>query len=215
MLFRSVNGDVAGDLRAFYDGEMSSRRLRPLGSERETHLAEFVRSAGEEEVRSVIEVGCGAGRDGVRLQDAGLAYTGVDLSPVAVRICQSLGLAAFEALATRLPFGDDVFDSAWSMSTLMHLPGDDFATSLDEIRRVVRPGGLVEIGVWGHASNVERVSPDGRYFNHRSDESLRKELGKVGAVVAFDTWDWFADGRHYQWARIVVPGRLGPTRDHA
>ena len=101
---------------------------------------------------------------------------------------------------------DRSFDAAWSMSTLMHLPGDGFALALHELGRVLRPGGTVEIGVWGHTSNREWTSPDGRYFNHRSDEQFQHELHALGDVVAFDTWDWREDGGHYQWARVVTAG---------
>ncbi len=103
-----------------------------------------------------------------------------------------------------LPFEPNSFDAAWSMSTLMHLPGEDLARAIDELRGVVRTGGLVEIGVWGHMQDREWTSPDGRYFNHRSDDSFRAELAGLGTVLDFDTWSWFDDGGHYQWARVEV-----------
>jgi SAM-dependent methyltransferase len=121
-----------------------------------------------------------------------------------VQTCRDLGLDAVEASAVALPFDGNAFDAAWSMSTLMHLPGDGFPLTVHELARVVRPGGTVEIGVWGHTSNREWTSPDGRYFNHRSDAQLQHELHALGDVVASDTWDWCEDGGHYQWARVVT-----------
>jgi hypothetical protein len=35
------------------------------------------------------------------------------------------------------------------MSTHMHLPGNDINVALTELGRVIRPGGLLEVGVWG------------------------------------------------------------------
>jgi SAM-dependent methyltransferase len=132
----------------------------------------------------------------------GVDYTGVDVSSSAVRICRDLGLDAVEASATALPFATDAFDAAWSMSTLMHLPGDGFARALAELARVVRPRGVVEIGVWGHTETREWTSPDGRYFYQRSDEDLCRELQLLGRLEAFDTWGRWEDGGHYQWARL-------------
>jgi SAM-dependent methyltransferase len=129
----------------------------------------------------------------------------VDLTRAAVRTCRDVGLDAIEAAATDLPFGDDSFDAAWSMSTLMHLPGDGFGRAVHELRRVGRSGGIVEIGVWGHARDREWTKPDGRYFNHRTDDQLKRELAALGTLDAFDTWDWFDDGGHYQWARVITP----------
>lgn len=195
---------VFASLKAFYDAEMGDRASRPLGEERLRHVEAFGSAARQRGCRSVLEVGCGAGRDGRLLRDAGLVYVGVDLSTQAARTCRALGLPAVEGSATCLPFAGASVDAAWSMSTLMHLPGDGFTRALEELRRVVRPSGLVEIGVWGHTEDGERTSPDGRYFRHRTDETLRQELARLGPLLAFETWDWFEDGGHYQWARVEV-----------
>ena len=191
-------------MRDFYDGEMAERAVRPLGEDRERRLAAFVDECLRRGLERVLEVGCGGGRDGVPMQDAGLAYEGVDLSPVAVEICRGLGLSAQEALASALPFDDDAFDAAWTMSTLMHLEGDEMDVAVAELGRVVRPGGLLEVGVWGHVSQPEWVAEDGRYFRMRTDDEVRELLGRVGEVEEFENWDLSDDGGRYQWARVRV-----------
>ena len=206
-LVRRYSPFVSGieeSLKAYYDAEMKDRAGRALGDERTARVRTFAEHLRTTGARSVLEVGCGAGRDGLILSENGCAYTGVDLSPVAVQTCPDLGLDAVEASAVALPFDDYAYDAAWSMSTLMHLPGDGFALAVQELARVVRSGGTVEIGVWGHTSNREWTSSDGRYFNHRSDEQLQHDLQAVGRIVAFDTWDWIEDGGHYQWARVLA-----------
>lgn len=196
--------DVDANLKSFYNDEMQDRAGRALGDERGHRVRAFTDHLRAQGAEALLEVGCGAGRDGLILVESGCDYTGVDLSSTAVQMCRDLGLNALEATATGLPFIDNVFDAAWSMSTLMHLPGDGFDRAIRELRRVVRPGGVVEIGVWGHTDNREWTSPDGRYFKHRSDEQLQDVLQDLGQVAAFDTWDWFEDGGHYQWARVIT-----------
>lgn len=203
-----MTSDVRERLRAYYDHETSQRLGRPTGEERTRHLQSFLAEVVRRGAGSVLEVGCGVGRDAVVIRDAGLRYTGVDLSLAAVQLCRERGLAALTADATALPLASASVDAAWSMSTLMHLPGDGLERALDELARVVRPGGLVEIGVWGHTEDREWTSPDGRYFRHRSDQTLRSVLDRLGTVLDFDTWARFDDGGHYQWARVVV----GPER---
>jgi SAM-dependent methyltransferase len=197
-------GPIRDQLRAFYDTEMHARAERPLGPDREQHLAGFIDECGRRALRRVLEVGCGAGRDGTAIREAGLDYHGVDLSPVAVEICRRLGLDAVEGLATDLPFEDASFDAAWTMSTLMHLELDEMIDALTELRRVVRPGGMVEIGVWGHTTDGVRMADDGRYFRHCTDEGLQVLLAEIGDLETFGTWDWFEEGGHYQWARVTV-----------
>ncbi len=198
-------GSIEEDLKAYYAHEIKDRGGRELGDERTARVAEFISHLRTTRAQAVLEVGCGAGRDGLALVGSGCAYTGVDLSPVAVQTCRDQGLAAVEGTATDLPFASDFFDAAWSMSTLMHLPGDGFSRAIQELRRVVRSGGTIDIGVWGNTTNRQWTSPDGRYFNHRSDDQLQDELQALGDLVSFDTWNWFEDGGHYQCARVVTP----------
>lgn len=101
------------------------------------------------------------------LRDAALDYTGVDLSASAIDVCATFGPDALGADAIALPCEDNTFDAAWSMSTLVHLPGDDLGLAFAELARVVRLGGLADIGVWGHTKDRDWTSNDGRYFRHR------------------------------------------------
>lgn len=196
---------VRDTLRAHYDDEeMRQRTVRPLGEDRTRALHSFFGQLRVRGARSVIEVGCGAGRDGTAIQAAGMSYLGTDLSPAAVQRCRGFGLPAVLSDATSLPVVPDSFDAAWSMSTLMHLPGEDFAAALDELTRVVRPGGLIGIGVWGHTRDRVWTAPDGRYFRHRTDEVLKAALTRIGTVLDFRTWAWMDDGGHYQWVLTLA-----------
>ncbi|SDK33861.1 Methyltransferase domain-containing protein [Nocardioides sp. YR527] len=195
--------------RAYYDEELRARADRPLTEGRRRRVEEFAARCGREGLRSVVEVGCGAGRDGLVLAEAGLAYTGVDLSAVGVEVCRAAGLGAQVASATALPFAADSFDAGWTMSTLMHLDGDGMSLALAELGRVVRPGGVLEIGVWGRDEDGEWVDRHGRYFRHRPDDDLRGLLGEIGVVDAFEATDFglFGAGEenvHYQWARVRI-----------
>lgn len=197
--------EIADTLRRFYDTELEHRAGRPLGDDRERQVREFAKRCAAESRTRVLEVGCGAGRDGRVIADAGLAYTGVDLSAVGARLCRDAGLSACTASALALPFAADTFDAGWSMSTLMHLDGDGMQRALAELERVIRPGGLLEIGVWGRDADGEWYDAHGRYFRHRTDADLRHLLSGVGVVAEFATWDHLDEGgAHYQWARVVV-----------
>lgn len=196
-------------MRRYYDSEMADRARRPLGEDRQARVQEFVRRCRRDGLHSVVEVGCGAGRDGAVMQAAGLGYRGLDLSSASVDLCRELGLDAVQGSALSLPFEDGEFDAGWSMSTLMHLPGDQMATALAELARVVRPGGVVEVGVWGADQEREWTDEHGRYFRNRTDAAFRSLLAVVGEVTEFATWCRFDDGGHYQWARVVRSGAAG------
>lgn len=82
----------------------------------------------------VLEVGAGSGQ----LQDLVDDYTGLDIAASARRYFHKPFVVGS---ATALPFEDNSFDAVWSVWVLEHVPNPEQA--LREIRRVVKPGGLI------------------------------------------------------------------------
>jgi len=102
----------------------------------------------------VLEIGFGAGRAApdVIAQGADVSYAGVDISPTMVAEASSFNAALLDAgraafhlgPADRMPFADDTFDRAFSIGVI-HFWTDP-AGSLEEVRRVLRPGGSMLMG---------------------------------------------------------------------
>lgn len=84
--------------------------------------------------KKCLEVGCGRGV----YQDFVEDYTGVDIADTARAY---LHKPFFRASATELPFEDSTFDAVWTVWVLEHVP--DCERALTEIRRVLKPGGIV------------------------------------------------------------------------
>jgi 2-polyprenyl-3-methyl-5-hydroxy-6-metoxy-1,4-benzoquinol methylase len=92
--------------------------------EREPFIPNFARFK-EQEGRSVLEVGVGAGSGSIRFARAGAHFTGVDLTEAAISLTsRRFELEGFEgdlqtADAENLPFPDDTFDFvySWESST--------------------------------------------------------------------------------------------------
>jgi ubiquinone/menaquinone biosynthesis C-methylase UbiE len=82
----------------------------------------------------VLDIGAGRGY----LQDLAPDYTGLDISATARRFFHKKFVLGS---ATSMPFADSEFDGAWSIWVLEHVPNPEAA--LAEIRRVLKPGGVV------------------------------------------------------------------------
>lgn len=196
-----------GQLRSFYAKEVTVRATRAQAGRRDELRAEFVDQLHGERRKSVLEVGCGAGQDGQALVAAGLTYTGVDLTPESVAYCRGLGLRAEVASALELPFPNDTFEAAWTMSTLMHLAPDDQGRAVAELARVLRPGAPLAIGVWGNETPAETVRTSefgARYFAALNDDQRRAMLATVGTIERFACWPDDRSDAHYQWAVVRV-----------
>jgi ubiquinone/menaquinone biosynthesis C-methylase UbiE len=106
------------------------------------------------EGQNILKIGFGNGRTApiVISQAPDIRYWGIDLSPT--RVAEALrfnlalvqaGKASFHlASAYAVPFGDDSFDRVFSLGVI-HFWTDPMA-SLVEVRRVLRPDGLMLMG---------------------------------------------------------------------
>jgi SAM-dependent methyltransferase len=197
------------DLTAYYDQDARGRSLRPLSGERSRRREVFVDRLLAGRLTRVLEVGTGTGLDARALTERGLAVRGVDLSPEHVRLARQSGVDAYVAPAQRLPFDDASFDAVWCMSVLMHMPDDDLDRALREMARVVVPGGVGALGLWG-GDDVAGAHPDDilepkRYFSWRSEASVRAAIEPYAVVEAFDTWHVPPDST-YQWVEVRFLG---------
>ena len=111
-------------------------------------FARFERGKG----RDVLEVGVGAGTDFVNWVRHGARATGVDLTPRGVELTRErLGLEGLHADvrvgdAEHLPFADASFDIVYSYGVLHHSP--DTPGAIQEVRRVLRPGGTALVMIY-------------------------------------------------------------------
>ncbi len=106
-------------------------------------FAELVRGSGP-----VLDVGCGPGQVTAILQDLGLDTIGIDLSPSMIEIARRdyPGPRYEIGSMTALSHSDESAGGALLFWSLIHIPDDSVSVVLDEVFRVLRPGGVVTVG---------------------------------------------------------------------
>jgi SAM-dependent methyltransferase len=156
---------------SFYDSAYEVPKAPSQGArEDEAMVAEFVRSHKLEDKR-VLDVGSGRGY----LQDMVGDYTGLDIAANARRYYHK---PFVHASATDMPFRDGEFDALWSIWVLEHIPNPESA--LLEMRRVVKPGGLILLAP---AWNCSSWAADGYEVRRFSDFGLEGKLTKLTIPV--------------------------------
>jgi SAM-dependent methyltransferase len=115
-----------------------------------------------DEMEAILDFGCGCGRVVRRWRTLPGLVAGTDLSSEAIAWSRiNLPFARFEVngLEPPLPFDTDSFDLVYALSVLTHLPVDLQLRWLDELRRVLRPGGYLLVTVHGDAY-LDRLAPE-------------------------------------------------------
>jgi SAM-dependent methyltransferase len=141
----------------------------------------------------------------------GAAVFGVDISEPIVRQAKhafaDAALRAAVADVRRLPFRDQSFDAVYSMGTIEHFRDPEVA--VDEIHRVLRPGGRAVVGVpnrWDPflrplmAAGLQALRLYGYgYERSFSRGALRRMLQSAGFEVVAETAILFVPG----WLRMA------------
>ena len=163
-------------------------------------IENFVKEHGLQRAK-VLEVGSGSGY----LQDVVDDYTGLDISKTVAKYYHKPFVAG---TATAMPFADNEFDAAWSIWVLEHIPNPEAA--LAEIRRVVKPGGLLFMQP---AWDCKPWAAQGYAARPYSDFGVGGKVIKASIPIRSRLGFWIA---------TTIPNRLlrapaammGPTRLH-
>ena len=156
------------------------------------HLARYTWTTQLAEGRRVLDAGMGLGYGSALLARSGAAeVVGVDIAEEVVETVRASapeGVRCEVADVRDLPFEDASFDLVVCFEVIEHIDGQEQA--LDELRRVLAPGGLLAISspnpdvyVEGNPHHVHELRPD----------ELSQLLGaRFGAVALFQQHDFAA-----------------------
>ncbi|HUC60708.1 MAG TPA: class I SAM-dependent methyltransferase [Alphaproteobacteria bacterium] len=155
-------------------------------SNAQLHDAAF-RRLGLEANQRVLEVGFGNGKLSAALWALapGVGYSGVDISATMVAAANDINRAAVAAgeaefllgACERLPFEDRQFDRAVTVNTIYFWP--DPSACLGELRRVLKPGGLLLVASMDHetAARYPFAEHGFRLYDGATLKALHEQAG--------------------------------------
>jgi SAM-dependent methyltransferase len=132
----------------------------------------------------VLDVGCGAGRHALLLQERGLPVVGLDLSPRALKVSRRRGLLhTVLAPAAAAPFAARSFDTILFMGNNLGLGGDAEGTvaMLRDMQRMAREGGLLIAGCRSPATTEDPV----HLAYHARNQAQGRPIGQVTMRVEY------------------------------
>jgi ubiquinone/menaquinone biosynthesis C-methylase UbiE len=121
----------------------------------------IVERAGVEPGMDVLDVACGTGNATIPAARAGARVTGLDFAPALLEIARERCADAMveidfvEGDAQEMPFDDAGFDRV--VSVFGHMFAPDHRRTADEMRRVLRPGGVIAVACWVPDGSIGRM----------------------------------------------------------
>jgi SAM-dependent methyltransferase len=178
--------------------------------------AEFRHHRGER----VLEIGCGTGADLLQFAKHGAVATGIDITPGHIKLARERVRNMAQVLysdATNMPFKNGSFDYVYSSGVLHHI--DRPRLVVDEIFRVLRPGGRFNIHVysfWSYAHfnyrrkfgkewklNIEN-SRDPVHIDLYTGRQLRRLFAPAKITLEkYECYHWQALGRWIGWFLVA------------
>ncbi|MFA5447571.1 MAG: class I SAM-dependent methyltransferase [Sphaerochaeta sp.] len=143
---------------------------------------------------SILDAGCGSGRDSRIFLDRGYRVEAFDASPEMARAASELTGLPVRQLRFQEMEHHGQFDGIWASASLLHVPRAELTDVFGRLHRALRPGGIL------YASFKEReadfVSLE-RTFTCFTEEGLRAFIEQLGLFTIVDL----------QHSRDLRPGR--------
>ena len=192
------------NLRKTYNKYAQERETYSMPDWKIELRSNFVSLLQKENKKTLLEIGAGTGRDSKFFQDQGLDVVCIDLSPAMVELCKQKGLTAYVMDMADIQFPANSFDAVYSMNSLLHLPKAEFPLVLRAVDRLLKPDGVVFIGIYGgldHEGVWENDSYEPkRFFSFFTEEHLKQEITRVFDIISVEsTRPEPDDNLDFQW----------------
>lgn len=152
---------------------------------------------------SVLDAGCGSGRDTKAFLDRGYRVTAFDAS---IELANLANVHTGIEVKVRSFFEVEelaCYDGIWACASLLHVPQEEIPKALTCLWNALRPGGTFYLSF--KLGTGERVQ-DGRHFTDVSDEQLRAWFAALPEIQGIETWISTDQrpGRTEQWLNALI-----------
>lgn len=151
----------------------------------------------------VLDLGCGPGRDTDHLRARGLDAFGIDLSIGMLQEARRRVTWEFvQGDMRHLPLNTSGLNGVWLSAALLHLPRTDAPQALEEVRRVLKRGGTMFLGVKrGEGEHWQTSKLGQRFFIYYALDEI---TGLVRAAGFQIIENWESQGSVDMWINIVA-----------
>lgn len=139
-----------------------------------------------EEGDTILDLGCGSGRDSLTFYELGFDVTPLDASEEMCKLAEiHTGLDVLQMTYEELEF-EDVFEGIWACGALLHVPKSEMGNILGKLSDALCEHGILYMSV--RKGDFEGFRGE-RYFSDYTEDSLEAMIGKAGFFQVLKMWE--------------------------
>ncbi len=153
---------------------------------------------------TILDAGCGSGRDARAFRELGYPVTAMEPSPRLAALAETYCGLPVERLRFQDLDWHQRFDGIWACASLLHVPMAELPDALQRLARSLRPGGVLYASFkYGQG---ERDS-GGRHFTDLDEATLSELFQRVPELTTIETWvtaDQRAGREAERWLNVLL-----------
>ncbi|MDF2906478.1 MAG: Methyltransferase type 11 [Herbinix sp.] len=152
---------------------------------------------------SVLDLGCGSGRDSEYFISCGYDVTAMDASEEMCDLASiHIGQDVLHLSFAEMDF-NQVFDGIWACASLLHVPSDEIDTILTKVINSIKINGILFLSFHYGEYEGER---DGRYFTDYRTKALKELISRYEnlEIIEIDKCDDFVEKSDTEWIYALV-----------
>lgn len=153
-------------LMEIYDKNAVKRNNAKIGNFKKIEINTFSQMLYNENMKTVIDIGCGTGELTQIFKDKGFNVTGSDLSDQMLKYTRQKGIETIKLDCYDIDKLGIIFDAVFSMNCLLHIPKKDMSSILAKIKTVLKDNGLFYLGLWA-GNDFEGIYEEDEYDDKR------------------------------------------------
>lgn len=193
---------------SYYNDQASAYYQQTCAVSLEDIYSQFIDKLTSDSVQTILDVGCGSGRDSAYFANLGFAVTAVDGSVKLLNLAKNNCEHDIDWL--QLSFHEiakqnwiNHFTGIWACASLLHVPFNELPSILNTLVIALKTDGVIYLSF--KYGDRERLDGD-RFFCDMNDSRIDQFLTKVPSVTLVKTWKSY-DKRYANstiWFNIIV-----------
>lgn len=160
---------------------------------------------------SILDAGCGSGRDAHAFTQMGFAVTAFDASPELAKLASQH--CGFDVSVRQFSDVDEVhaYNGVWCCASLLHVPRQELALQVGRLWHSLCPGGVFYASF--KLGDSDRVD-DGRSFTDIDEAALQDLFFSLTGIGNVETWITVDQrpGRSERWVNALATRDAPPTQ---